>query len=428
MATPSLLSPLELCGHLEERGFAAWSQGEGLLEDLRVGRIGDLDARTATRSLLCVADIEKLLPVLPRAVITASRARRLTLATTAGPVDLFPVAHEKLEEVLLDFGLSPLAFAYRCVEKQWCDPSRARKKFESGLLDVTRGTRSGQAAGNPFSVAPRRYWITARLLSQYQLKPSAELLESARERLPEVLDELPQAAPARREISRILDSPDPAAGLAFLRDCGLSQTLFHGIKRDGASRIAKLPLDPALRWAAWLDGCAIQRAIVRLRMPHALARSIERIHRAHPIDRTIESLREGRSRKVLQRLGDTEIAGLIHWRRLELADAAQNEETRLRGKRLDEVEADLATIRQGQERSNQVRALALDGKSVMAALDAGPGPHVGRALAHLAKFVEANPESNEAEALNRELDTWAKRHFPIVRPEPSEKQPEKKVQ
>ena len=73
-------------------------------------------------------------------------------------------------------------------------------------------------------------------------------------------------------------------------------------------------------------------------------------------------------------------------------------------------------------------ALALDGKSVMAALAAGPGPHVGRALAHLAKFVEANPESNEAEALNRELDTWAKRHFPIVRPETSEKQPEKKVQ
>jgi hypothetical protein len=43
----------------------------------------------------------------------------------------------------------------------------------------------------------------------------------------------------------------------------------------------------------------------------------------------------------------------------------------------------------------------------MTALGAGPGPHVGRALAHLANFVEAQPDANERKALERELSDWA---------------------
>jgi hypothetical protein len=43
----------------------------------------------------------------------------------------------------------------------------------------------------------------------------------------------------------------------------------------------------------------------------------------------------------------------------------------------------------------------------MTALAAGPGPRVGRALAHLANFVEAHPDSNERGALERELSDWA---------------------
>ena len=410
LPTSPLQTPTELCTRLEGRGIETWSQGEGLLSDLQHPESGLADSPrfdsfgvAATRTLLCRGDARELLGVMPRAVVTASHTRRLTMASTAGPIDIFPLGGHRLEDVLTGFALSPLAFAYRWTAKQWCDPSGARRKFESGILD------SADPDTNPFTIAPRRYWIAARLASQFQLTPAPSLLESARLGLPEVLSRLPTAAPARREISRILFSPDPSRGLGFLYDSGLSPALFPGMKRAGETRVSQLGDRPALRWAAWLDGTAIQRAIVKLRVPHTLARHIERIHRAHPIDRTIESLREGGTRKILQRLDHEDIHGLITWRRLDLENAVQNETNTSRRKRLEEVEAHFAKIRLQREQTRQVRSLALDGRAVMDALGDGPGPQVGRALAHLAKFVARHPEANESEALAVELRDWAKK-------------------
>lgn len=394
---------LELCQRLEERGISTWSQGEGLLDDLRPldSAVPMTTGRRSARTLLCRVNPPELLDALPRAVVTASRARRLTLATEAGPIDLLPVGQGDLERLLLDFGLSPFAFAFRPTEQCWCDPVGARATFDEGILDITVATP------NPFGIAPRRYWIAARLLSEYVLEPSSILLEAARAALPDALERLPQAAPARREIARVLASPAPERGLAFLRKSGLSAALFPGMDPAGESIIAHLGPLPALRWAAWLRGSAIQSALVRLRMPPALAQRIERLHRSHPIDRRIESLREVGVRKILGRLGEEEIDGLFRWRRLELAAAPQTQETRTRSKRLDEIEARFEEVQSHRERSGQVRALALDGKAVMAALGTGPGPHVGRALAHLASFVETHPDSNERKALERELEDWA---------------------
>jgi hypothetical protein len=404
-------SLLELCASLEERGIPTWSHGEGLLEDLRPGdaKVPTGVESLPTRSLLCAAEPGMLLAALPRAVVTASRARRVTLATASGPVDLLPVGQGALEERLLEFGLSPLAFAFRPADGRWCDPIGARTAFENGVLDITT------ARPNPFRVAPRRYWIAARLLSQYALEPATALLEAARSTLPETLERLPQGASARREISRILASPSPERGLAFLRESGVSSALFPGLNPAGESSIARLRPLPALRWAAWLHGSAIQHAMVRLRMPIALARRIECVHRSHPIDRSIETLREIGIRKILARLDEEEVDGLFAWRRLELAARPQNEETRTRSMRLDEVEARLTEALAHRDRSGRVLELALDGKEIMGALGTGPGPHIGRALAHLATFVEAHPQSNEREALERELRDWAERNPDAIR-------------
>lgn len=394
---------IDLCIRLEEFGIPAWIQGEGLLDALS-GRGSDEHAGLEafpTRSLLCDVGPEQLLRSLPNAVVTASDARRLTLATSGGPIDLLPFGPCALEQILLDFGLSPLAFAFRPAEQTWCDPSDARAAFDKGVLEPTTPT------SNPFSVAPRRYWIAGRLASQYALAPSPVLLDAGRNARAETLDRLPQAAPARRELTRILFSPDPRRGLAWLREVGLSGALFPGIRRANESRVARVGELPALRWATWLHGSSIQSALIRLRMPALLARRIERVNASHPIDQRVASLREVGVHKLLGRLSQAEIEGLFKWCRLELAEAAASSETQTRSARLLELEARLAEVRAQRKSSQQVAGLAVDGDFVMASLAAGPGPHVGRALRHLARFVAANPESNQRRALERELRDWA---------------------
>ena len=393
----------ELCTRLEERGVACWIQGEGLLDAHSPNRASKSSAADPfpTRSLVCAGESAEVLAALPHAVVTASEARRLTVASPAGPIDLLPAGRRDPEKVFIDFGLSPLAFGFRPTRGEWCDPIGGRAAFAQSILSPTT------TDPNPFLIAPRRYWIAARLLSKYALAPSDELLEAARTALPEALEILPEAAPARREVSRILGSNTPETGLAFLRESGLSQALFPGIRPEGERQVAQLPKRPALRWAAWLDGAAIQRALVRFRVPHALSRRIERIHASHPIDRRVESMREVGLRKILGRLDEDEIEGLFAWRRLEMSSDPQTTAAQDQQKRLDELEVRFKALRDHRERNGLVRTLALDGRAVMTALAAGPGPHVGRALAHLANFVEAHPESNEREALEEELRTWA---------------------
>jgi len=403
----------EICQELEERDIETWVQGDALLHALSPRRAEtSLDTRSSARPtacLVCRANPEEVLAALPRAVVTASRARRLTLAAPSGPIDLLPVGRRDLESVLLDFGLGTLALAYRPADQEWCDPSGARGDLENGHLDLACAER------NPFAGAPRRYWITARLLAEHDLTPSTALVEAARRALPSALETLPQGAPARRELSRVLASGSGARGLAFLREAGITAALFPGASPANEEVVDRLEAVPGLRWAVWLRGSALQSALVRLRMPIALARRIERIHRAHPIDESVESLRDAGIRRTVARLDDAEIRGLLAWRRIELDATHPTDGTRTRSKRLDDVETRIAEFHAQRERSGRVRALALDGKAVMEALGSGPGPHVGRALAHLAGFIETHPEANESDALARELRAWADKNSDPIR-------------
>ncbi len=405
-------SPAELCRCLEEHGVPTWHHGEGLLAALRNGMAAVAPATEEAlppRTLLCAADAARILEILPRAVVTASGARRLTLATGSGSVDLLPIGSRPIASILLDFGLGPLAVAHRPATDEWCDPLGTRARLAEGFLEPTR------SSPNPFAEAPRRYWIAARLLGSLALEPSPALLATAREALPEQLERLPQAAPARRAIHHLLFSSRPATGLFFLRESGLTGALFPGIDPAAEDRISRLARRPTgLRWAAWLHGTPIQKAMVRLRMPWDLARSIERLARMHPIDEHVQKLREVAVRRILQRLTPEEIEGLFAWRRLELAEAPPRTDVAPRLSRLEELETRIESALHHHERSGRIRSLALDGSAVMRTLGTRPGPHVGRALAHLAGFVEAHPDANEPARLEEELRAWAARNPDLI--------------
>lgn len=402
----------QLALRLEERGIAVWRQGDGLLAAL-----GFADA--VGQTLLCAADASTLLALLPTAVVTASQARRLSLPTPDGPVDLLPIGARPLEPVLVDFGLGAHGFAWRETGggepgDRWCDPVGARADFLSGCMGPTA------AQPNPFLIVPDRLWIAARLLAEHGLGATPELIALAREAVEGGPPAAawpgartgstfpPLGAPARRQLARVLAARRPGCGLAFLCESGVSPRLFPGLARAGETIVGELPRLPALRWAAWLRGCKLQQALVGLRMPPALGRAIARLQAAHPLDQTLDrkpgSRRDAGLRKLLQRLTPEELDGLILWRRREL-EIQPSAAADLDG--LDHIRQRIEQLRAERSRGVQMRRLALDGEAVMRLLDAGPGPHVGRALAHLARFVLAHPEANARAPLEAELRRWA---------------------
>jgi len=426
----------QLALRLEERGIGAWRQGDGLLSALPAlgSAVGPAPAsgssfgaaRPASQILLCAAEASTLLDLLPTAVVTARQARRLSLPTPEGVVDLLPIGDRSLESVLVGFGLGAHGFAWREVgeagtgpdeaDGRWCDPVGARADCLAGRMGPTA------ARPNPFRLVPDRIWIAARLLAEHGLRATPELIALAREAGPggaaATTAPAPGArtgatlpllgAPARHQLARALAAPQPRSGLAFLAESGVSPRLFPGLDRRAETILGELPRLPALRWAAWLRGCKLQQALIELRMPPALGRAIARLQAAHPLDRTLHrkpgSRRDAGLRKLLQRLAPDEVDGLILWRRRELEvqpDAAGDLDV------LEHLHQRIEQLRDERRRAVQVRRLALDGEAVMKLLDAGPGPHVGDALAHLARFVLAHPEANEPAPLEAELRRWA---------------------
>jgi len=405
---PLPLAHHEIARRLESLDIEVWTQGEALLDDLLPNQTTrpDHPGRPATRSFLCAVPAERLLQALPRAVVTAERRRRLSLGTRAGPIDLLPLGDRPTAEVLRRFGLSALSFAWRPARETWSeDPLEARNLFAQGRLDIVNGA----AASNPFQDAPRRFWIAARLLAEYQLEASPRMIDAARVALPSCLPRLPLGASARREIQRIMLARSPASGLQFLHSVGICDALFPGIARHAAETVAALEPWPSVRWAAWLSGTATQKALRMLRMPPELANEIERLLRHHPIDRFTAAHGETGLRRIRQRLRPDEIEALLAWRRAELARGGEADEIGRSSDPLEALAARLEEFASERAATDRVRELAIDGRTAMQILDCGPGRRIGQALSHLAAFIQAHPDSNRPQALQAELLRWADR-------------------
>ncbi len=390
----------DLVRRLESLDHAVWQQGEALLATPEADD-------PASLVLLCAAEPEGLLSRLPRAVVTASHGRRLRLRAGDADVELIPLGDEPLADALARFGLGALAFAWRPSRGEWCDPSGVRAGLARGELDVVLDP----SGVNPFERAPRRYWLAARLLAQASLQPTPALLEAARQALPAALDRIPRGAPARRPLEATLRASRPAAGLRFLASVGVCEALLPGIRHEAPEIVDALPMDPGLRLAAWLDGAALPAASRLLQLPPARAQRIERLQQLQPIERSRAVASEAGLARTLQRLGDRGLEGLIDWRLAQLAAGVGPGDESSGRAALDALRERIRRHAARRAESERIQSLALGGRRVMEVLGRGPGPHVGRALAHLGALVAEDPSVNTVARLERALGAWASAHL-----------------
>ena len=328
------------------------------------------------------------------------------------------------------------AMALRLPELELVDPF-------GGLADLSaRRLRTPLGPEVSFSDDPLRMLRAARFLAQFGLEPAPELVEAVRtghQRLSIV-----SAERIRDELDKIMVLPEPSTALWFVVRTGLADEFFPEL--PGLA----LEQDPIHRHK---DVLAHTLAVVDKTQPDRLLRLAALFHDVgKPRTRAfgdegvtfhhheVVGARMTRARMTALRYPNDEIdivADLVnlhlrfHTYRLGWTDRAVrryvrdagplldrlNELTRCDcttrnankakalGRRMDELEARIAALRE-QEELDSIRP-DLNGDQVMGQLGIGPGRDVGRALSYLLELrLEEGPLA-EDEA-RRRLDEWWK--------------------
>ncbi len=341
-----------------------------------------------------------LLALAPRAVPTGVASGAVTLATTAGPLDVLTDRH--IEQTVRElesnhFGVLTLTF----------DPlSGETNAAPQALSDVT--TRSLRPTDDVSPCTSPVFALdAARLISVYGLVPSESLLASAgatRSRM-----RPSQIAQARRLLRETLLAPNVDAGLAFLRDSGALTALVSGVGADAPARVARVPAELRPRLAAWLLDADAKELLRRLRFGGEFSSNLYHLLAHHPIDECVRPGNTADARKLLGHLSSVDITDLLELRRAEAAvlreTNSQAESDRILVA-LQRVNDDLEHARQQQRQREQRTRLAISSAEIMQALSCEPGPIVGRAIRFLEQTVAANPDANTPETLRAELDHW----------------------
>jgi len=220
------------------------------------------------------------------------------------------------------------------------------------------------------------------------------------------------------ELSRLVVAPRAERGLALMRATGLLAAVLPALAAlprraldHAIAVLGRAPPEPALRFAALLHALPAheaERILVELRLPRRVSEEVAALVEAHACRSTPRQAALPASqveiRRWLSRVGLDRATAL-----LALFDAearalppSRRAAARREVKKLNEAVA--ALKRAPPPLFSQ--DLALDGRSVMAILGAGPGPHVGEALRHLLDRVLDDPARNDAAELEAELRAW----------------------
>jgi tRNA nucleotidyltransferase/poly(A) polymerase len=359
----------------------------GCLRDLCLGR------RVADWDVASSADPEQVLALFPRAVPIGLRFGTVMVPSAAGPIDVTRYRGPDLAADLARRDFTVNAMALALAPSRWVDP-------EGGLADLRAGRlRAVGSAAARLAEDPLRALRALRLVATLDLAldpalaaalPAVSLRSVARERI-------------RAELERLLIGPAVGRALVQLREVGFEVALFGSpLAPDAPAVVAALAPDLELRLAGWLRGRDAGALLGGLRFPRQRAEDVGQLVRLHPIDS--ERMDLGR---LLQRLGGSGVLRLLALREAELAAGSLPREAGERAsRRVAELRETVSRLERAGVLSGGRPQLAVGGEEVMAWLGCGPGPRVGRALAHLTLRVLADPSKNEPAALRELLRAW----------------------
>jgi tRNA nucleotidyltransferase (CCA-adding enzyme) len=415
---PAIVQVLRALGAAGHRSYVVG----GAVRDILLGRhreTNDFDVATPATPREVTALFRKVVPTGVEhgtvTVVEGGHAVEVTTFRGEGPyVDgRRPETvsfHKSLEADLARRDFTMNALAWDPLRPEFRDPFGGRADMARRLV------RAVGEAGERFREDGLRPMRAVRFAAQlgYGLHPRT------RAAIPAALDVVRRVSVERisDELARLVVAPHADRGVALMRKTGLLGVVLPALAALDARTVdhavallRRVPAEPAPRFAALLHplpAAEVDRLLVELRQPRRVSDAAALLVRAHtcragggagPLPASPVEVRRWLSRVGLERADAV----------LDLARAEAEVLPRGRAERarreVERLARDVAAVERAKPPLAQ-QDLALDGRAVMAALGAGPGPHVGEALRHLLDRVLERPELNDAATLEDALREW----------------------
>jgi len=337
-----------------------------------------------------------------------------------------------------DFTVNAMALEVTSPDPTLIDPYDGLADLHAGVL------RTPLSPEESFADDPLRMLRAARFIARFGLRPTEDLVEAVRAGLDRM--EIVSAERIRDELCKLVVVPDPTAGLWFVGDTGLAATflpelpdmrleqdpihrhkdvLTHTIavvaqsERRLRVRLAALFHDvgkPKTRSVGPKGVSFHHHEVVGARMTRDRMKAL-RFSRQMVDDVTqlvylhlrFHTYQMGWSDSAVRRFvrdAGPLLDDLIALTRADCTTRNQRKAAAL-GRRIDELEQRIADLQEAEA----VRSIRpdLDGADVMEHLGIGPGPVVGRALAHLLELrLERGPVDRDTALAD--LDEWYGAH------------------
>ncbi len=275
------------------------------------------------------------------------------------------------------------AMAYDPIRKELVDPFAGQADLAAGLVRCVR------SAVERFSEDGLRAMRAVRFATvlDFQLEPETEAA------IAPTVPIFRKVAFERinQELTKLLLAPKVARGLELLVRTTLLEVFLPEAQGGDFEAVARVEATLVLRLAVLLaHATGVKEALTRLKCSTLEADTVDHLvrHRVLPLLEVSDS----GLRRWLAKVGPEHVPAIL----------AVNQALGT------VVGAERITAMVAAKPPLNAKALALDGKAIMAALEVGPSKVIGDATRHLVDMILDEPAKNTAEVLTAELRAWFK--------------------